>query len=72
MSDLHEKFLWAESHPEEAFKISKQATQFVKDFITPDGLKSTLQTFCSGNEGLHRGVHGRQGGLQLNHRGYGE
>ena len=39
MSDLHEKFLWAESHPEEAFKISKQATQFVKDFITPDGLK---------------------------------
>ena len=45
MSDLHEKFLWAESHPEEAFKISKQATQFVKDFISPEGLKAHARRF---------------------------
>jgi len=44
MSDLHEKYLWAESHPEEAYKISKQATQFVKDFITPEGLIAHART----------------------------
>ena len=67
-----EIFCGRRSHPEEAFKISKQATQFVKDFISPEGLKAHARRFFVPEmKDYIEGYHSCQGGLQLDHRGYG-
>ena len=38
LSDLKDKFVWAESHPLMARRIAEKATEFAKSLGTPDGL----------------------------------
>mmetsp|Transcript_5339 Transcript_5339/g.7959 ORF Transcript_5339/g.7959 Transcript_5339/m.7959 type:complete len:563 (+) Transcript_5339:46-1734(+) len=45
LSDLREKFEWAESHPEEAEAISKAASDFVKRMTTKEYLEKVFSTY---------------------------
>ena len=45
LSDLKEKFDWAESHPLKAKRISEQATEFVKWLGTPEGMNEMFHQF---------------------------
>ena len=45
LSDLKEKFEWAESHPVMAKRISDNATQFVKRLGTPEGMSFLANQF---------------------------
>lgn len=39
LSDLKEKFQWAEEHPQDAKKIADQATELMKEFSHPEGFE---------------------------------
>jgi len=45
LSDLKEKFEWAESHPVMARRISDNATQFVKRLGTPEGMQEIFHQY---------------------------
>ncbi|KAL7540061.1 hypothetical protein ACHAXR_009832 [Thalassiosira sp. AJA248-18] len=43
LSDLKDKFDWAESHPEEAKRIADQATKFMRHLGTPEGFEQMFE-----------------------------
>ena len=45
LSDLKEKYEWAESHPEEAKRISENATKFARRLGTPEGMAEMFHQF---------------------------
>ena len=45
LSDLKEKYLWAEANPVEAKRISKQATEFVRRLGTLKGMQEMFNEF---------------------------
>ncbi|KAL7541600.1 hypothetical protein ACHAXR_011057 [Thalassiosira sp. AJA248-18] len=45
LSDLHDKFIWAESHPKMAQSISDNATQLAKSFGTLEGMEVMFRQY---------------------------
>ena len=45
LADLRERFEWAESHPEEAQRISRAGTEFAKWIGTAEGFRTMYQEY---------------------------
>ena len=43
LCDLREKYEWAKSHPQVAKLISKQGTEFMRNFVAPEGFDEMYQ-----------------------------
>ncbi len=45
LSDLREKYEWAESHPNEAKQIAEKATEFARSLGTLEGMDAMFRQF---------------------------
>ncbi|KAL7532469.1 hypothetical protein ACHAWF_004144 [Thalassiosira exigua] len=48
LSDLREKYEWAESHPQQARQISDNATELARNLGTPEGVQALYKHFYEG------------------------
>ena len=45
LDDLHDKFLWAEAHPDEARRIARAGQDFVRNMRTDEWMRDTYDRY---------------------------